>query len=163
MSGYISNLRKHIGHDTILCVGAGAYIYKDGKILLQKRKDDGTWADHGGAVELGEKVEDAARREILEETGLIANRLELLGVFSGKEMFHTYPNGDKVYLIVVSFLCEDFSGEIKMQEDEVTELRWFDMDDLPENVVPSVKIHMAYAAEVLRKRRVGKSEKNNKT
>lgn len=153
MSEYISHLRKQIGHDTILSVGAGVYIHNDGKILLQKRKDDGTWADHGGAVDLGEKVEDAARRELWEETGLIANKLELLGVFSGKEMFHTYPNGDKVYIIAVIFLCEDYSGEINMQASEVAEMQWFDIDELPADVKPSIKIHMDYCREVLRKRR----------
>jgi len=155
MSEYIHNLRKQIGHDTILTAGAGVCIHKDGKILLQKRKDDGTWSNHGGAVELGEKVEDAAKRELFEETGLIANKLELLGVFSGKEMFHTYPNGDKVYIVAVMFLCEDYGGEIKMQKDEVTELKWFDINHLPGNIVPSTQIRLDSCVDFLRKRNMG--------
>jgi len=71
-------------------------IHKNGKVLLQKRRDNGCWALHGGGVDAGESVEQAAARELFEETGLIANKLELLGVFSGEGMSHTYPNGDQV-------------------------------------------------------------------
>jgi 8-oxo-dGTP pyrophosphatase MutT (NUDIX family) len=91
---YIKNLREHIGHERLLLVGASVFVHQDGKLLLQKRKDNGCWGDHGGSCELGESIEETARRELLEETGLIAKKLELLGVFSGKELFYTYPNGD---------------------------------------------------------------------
>ena len=105
MNEYIKNMRKYIGHDRMLIVGAGVVIHKDGKLLLQQRKDSGCWALHGGAVELGEVVEDAAKRELFEETGLVAHSLELIGVFSGKELFYTYPNGDMVAIISISYLC----------------------------------------------------------
>lgn len=49
---------------------------------MQQRQDDGTWSYPGGRVEIDETVEDAARREVLEESGLIVGKLELLGVFS---------------------------------------------------------------------------------
>lgn len=68
-----------------------------GEILMQQRQDDGTWSYPGGRVEIDETVEDAARREVLEESGLIVGKLELLGVFSGKELNHVYPNGNEVW------------------------------------------------------------------
>ena len=40
----------------------------------------------GGSVNINEVVEEAAKRELLEETGIVANALELFGVFSGKEL-----------------------------------------------------------------------------
>jgi ADP-ribose pyrophosphatase YjhB (NUDIX family) len=54
-------IRKKIGHDRLIAVGAGVFVYKDGKVLLQKRKDNLCWALHGGVVEMGEGVEEAAK------------------------------------------------------------------------------------------------------
>ena len=71
MPDYIKNIRKKVGHDRIIIVGAGVLIYKDNMVLLQKRKDDLSWSTHGGSVDLGENVEDAARRELKEERGKI--------------------------------------------------------------------------------------------
>lgn len=129
--GYIMDLRKVVGHRKLLMPGAGVFPIRDGRVLLQRRKDNGLWADHGGAVELSEKVEDAARREMLEETGLIAGELTLLGIYSGPEMDNVYPNGDEVSIIGIFYTCEDFTGTVKLQAEEVTELQWFPLDGLP--------------------------------
>ncbi|TDF89425.1 NUDIX hydrolase [Paenibacillus piri] len=134
--GYIQNIRKKIGHDRLIAVGAGVFVYKDGKVLLQKRKDNLCWALHGGGVEMGEGVEDAAKRELFEETGLVANKLELLGIFSGDDRMYTYPNGDEVYLIGIIYVCNDFSGELLSETDETLELKWFDIDNLPQEISP---------------------------
>ncbi|MPN10609.1 RNA pyrophosphohydrolase [bioreactor metagenome] len=121
-----------------LC-GASVIIYKDNKVLLQQRKDNKCWGYHGGSVEMGEKVEDAARRELLEETGLIANRLELYGVFSGSEQYHMYPDGNEAYIIDIVYLCNDFMGDVHIQESEVLQLKWFDFDKIPEKLSPPIK------------------------
>jgi mutator protein MutT len=139
MTEYIKSMRKHIGHERLMIVGASVIIHQNGKLLLQKRKDNGCWGYHGGCVELGETVEDAAKRELFEETGLAANSMELLGVFSGKELFYTYPNGDMVSIIDVVYLCEDFSGEMITSTNETADLRWFRLDDLPDNISTPVK------------------------
>ena len=83
--------------------------------MVQKRADNHLWGYAGGSVELDEKVEDAAKRELFEETGLIANSLELFGVFSGKELHYIYPNGDEVSNIDVVYVCRDYCGELKRQ------------------------------------------------
>ncbi|QHT60824.1 NUDIX hydrolase [Paenibacillus lycopersici] len=133
---YIQNIRKKIGHDRLIAVGAGVIIYKDGKVLLQKRKDNLCWALHGGIVEIGEEVEAAAKRELFEETGLAANKLELLGVFSGDDRMYTYPNGDEVYLIGIVYVCNDFSGELVTETDETVALKWFEYDKIPKEISP---------------------------
>ena len=150
MTDYMKFLRKHVGSERVILAGASVFIHKDGKLLLQKRRDNGCWADHGGCCEIGETVEETAKRELFEETGLVANSLELFGVFSGKELFYTYPNGDKVAYVIIAYLCNDFSGELNADPDEVTELRWFGLDELPENIAPSVMPVLKKCVEVLK-------------
>ena len=118
--------------------GASVILYKENKVLLQQRKDNQCWGYHGGRVELGEFVEEAAKRELLEETGLTANALDLFGVFSGPELHHVYPDGNEVYIIDTVYLCNDFSGIPKFQEEECLDLQWFAYDCLPENLSPPI-------------------------
>ncbi|MEA4889919.1 MAG: NUDIX domain-containing protein [Clostridiaceae bacterium] len=142
---YVEELRKKIGHDEYIGVGAGVFIYENNRVLLQKRKDNLCWSMHAGGLELEETVENAAKRELLEETGIIAHRLELLGVFSGNGMRYTYPNGDKVSIVQIIYVCNDFSGNIRPEPDEITELAWFDIDNLPIKISPpDVKAFQAF-------------------
>lgn len=147
---YVQAMRARIGHERLLLVGAGVFVYRDDKVLLQKRRDSGCWADHGGCVELGERVEDAARRELREETGLIARGLTLLGVFSGEDMLHTYPNGDEASIVSILYVCDDFEGEPLPETDETLCLQWFDLDALPENISPPSRRPLAAFVEYVR-------------
>lgn len=139
MNSYIKTMRSMIGTKPLLICGASVIVIRDGYILLQKRKDNGCWGYHGGCLELGECLEDAAKRELCEETGLKANSMQLYGVFSGPELHYVYPNGDEVYVVDTVFLCDDFEGELIADIDEVSELRWFPFSSLPENLSPPVK------------------------
>ncbi len=152
MTGYVKTMREKIGHDRLILVGSGVFIVRDGRVLLQRRRDNGCWADHGGCLEIGETVEETARRELFEETGLTANRLELLGVFSGEDTMFTYPNGDEAYLVLTMWICEDFSGDPVADPDEVLELRWFNLDDLPENISLPVKKPLRALVEAMEAR-----------
>lgn len=135
MSDYILDLRKLVGHRPLLQAGASVLLEDAaGRILLQRRADDHKWGYHGGSVELDEDVEEAARRELLEETGLRARSLTLFGVFSGPAMHHVYPNGDVVSNIDHVYLCTDYEGELRPQPGEVEELCFFSWDALPEDL-----------------------------
>ncbi len=90
-------------------------------------------------MELDEEVEDAAKRELFEETRLTANSLELFGIFSGKDTHYIYPNGDEVSNVDIVYLCKDFSGTLKCQKNEVEELRFFGIDEIPENISQPVR------------------------
>lgn len=136
--GYIMDLRKIVGHRTLLQVGASVIVEDEqGRVLLQKRTDNHCWGYPGGSTE---RVEDAASRELLEETGLTANQLELFGVFSGPELHYVYPNGDEVSNIDVVFLCRDYTGTLNCQQEESEELRFFAPGQLPENLSPPIAI-----------------------
>ena len=93
----------------------------------------------GGSVEPDEIVENAAKRELFEETGLIAEEMELFGIYSGCELHYVYPNGDEVSNIDIVFLCKRFSGKLKCQMGEVDELRFFSVDEIPENISKPVR------------------------
>lgn len=135
--GYIFDLRKKIGHAPVFMPSACVLIVDpQNRILLQKRKDNGFWGYPGGALELGESLEECAKREVLEETGLTVTELSYFTHSSGEEMHYTYPNGDEVYIVETVFLCTKYTGELKVQESEAVEQRFFDLHSLPENISP---------------------------
>jgi len=136
----MATLRKIVGNAPLLQCGASVILINErGELLLQKRHDNSCCGFHGGGVELYEAVEDAACRELLEETGLTATSLELFGVFSSPELSYIYPNGDEVSNIDIVFLCHEYTGELKPQSDEVRELCFFATLDLPADISPPQK------------------------
>ena len=135
--GYIMELRKKIGTDPIIMVGACVLILnKKAQLLLQYRKDNKCWGLPGGAMELGESLEEVAVREMEEETGLIPTQLQLFRTFSGKEFYYKYPHGDEVYNVVTVFICKNYEGSIKFDETEASDIRFFDLTDLPVSISP---------------------------
>lgn len=152
MSEYIMDLRKLVGHRPLLQVGASVIVENEsGEVLLQKRADNHCWGYAGGSVELDEVVEEAAKRELLEETGLTALNLTLFGVFSGKDTHYIYPNGDEVSNVDIVYLCTSYTGQLRCQESEVEELCFFPADDLPENLSPPIRRPLLRWAESKRK------------
>ncbi len=89
-------------------------------------------------MELGESLEDTARREVKEETGLDVGTMNLFRVFSGKDMFYEYPNGDQVYNVMAVYIANDFAGEVNVDQTEHTEHQYFDLGDLPTMISPPI-------------------------
>jgi ADP-ribose pyrophosphatase YjhB (NUDIX family) len=138
MADYISYLRGMVGHSKVIMVAASALVFDEqGRLLLQQRADSGYWGIPGGFMELGEKVEDTARREVYEETGLRLGRLELFGIYSGAEREVTLKNGDQIAIVKFVFTCRDYSGEaVALDPNESRNVRFFPLDALPENLFP---------------------------
>ena len=128
---YIREMRKYIGHAPMLSVGATVVILKDDYILLNLRSDTHTWGIPGGAIELGETLEQTAARELKEETNLTAASFTLLHLFSGPDFYFKYPNGDELYSVVALFLAEGVAGDLKITDGESTELAYFRKEALP--------------------------------
>ncbi|MDZ4229735.1 MAG: NUDIX domain-containing protein, partial [Candidatus Veblenbacteria bacterium] len=128
-------------------------VLKQGQVLLGLRNSDptkadselkgeGSWTMPGGKIHHGESFEAAASRELTEETDLVGERFVVICVSSE----HNLVIG--VHFVTVGLLSEDFTGEPKaLEPEEITEWRWFPLNDLPENLFPpSRKIVNNYLA-----------------
>jgi len=145
---YIMDLRKFVGHATLLqCAGSVIIENERGEILLGRRTDNHMWGYAGGSIELGETVEDCARRELREEMGLEAEEMEFLCVNSGPEAHYVYPNGDEVDNVEIVYVCRKWRGDIRPQADEIESLRFFPIDALPEISPPIRPVIRAYLAK----------------
>ncbi|MGM8215433.1 NUDIX hydrolase [Bacillaceae bacterium W0354] len=135
--GYVEDLRKIVGHRPLIFVGAVCIILDEQhRILLQERKfPKGRWGVPGGLMELGESTEDVARREVKEETGLSIGELTLINVYSGPDHFIKAENGDEFYVVTVAYYTDDFEGTITVDFEESISFKFFDLDNLPEDMV----------------------------
>jgi 8-oxo-dGTP diphosphatase len=150
----IINMKElvHIMGDQKVGVGLGVMILKNNKILLGKRHEDpekassllngaGTWTMPGGKLHFGETFEEGAKRETMEETGIKLNKVDVICV-----------NNDVVetaHFITIGLFSNDFEGEPQVLEpDEITEWRWFDLNELPNPIYfPSAKVLENYKAK----------------
>ncbi|WP_204185556.1 NUDIX hydrolase [Mammaliicoccus sp. C-M14] len=138
---YISSLRDKVGHAPVILVGALVLIFnKDKQVLLQLRSDNESWGLPGGTMELGESFEEAATREVYEETNLEIQNLKFITNFSGKDYHMVYPNGDQAYTVTALFESEEYEGELSADIKETQNLKFFDIDKLPQNISPPVKM-----------------------
>lgn len=137
--GYIEELREVVGHRPLILVGAVVVITDElGRLLLEERRfPKGAWGLAGGLMELGESTEDAAKREVFEETGLVVNDLKLINVYSGPDHFVKAENGDEYFVVTTAYYAETHHGELAVDELESISFRFFYPDELPERIVKS--------------------------
>jgi 8-oxo-dGTP diphosphatase len=118
-------------------VGIGAVIVepdrtKNSRVLLVKRAHppiQGQWSIPGGVLEIGELVREAAIREAREETGLIVEPGDLLGVYD--RVLRDLERRVQYHYVLIDFLCRPVGGELQASTD-ATEVRWFTREELPE-------------------------------
>ena len=141
MTGYIAEMRKLVGHRTIMqCAASIMCVDEQGRLLLGRRTDNHLWGYSGGSMEIDEKAEDCARRELQEEMGLVADEIEFFCVNSGPETHYIYPNGDEVSNVEIIYLCRKYHGELRPQESEIEELRYFAPEEISiEMISPPIR------------------------
>ncbi len=122
--------------------GIGVVLFRDGKFLFGKRHDDlikadsalrgeGTWCIPGGKLDFRESFEEGAKREVLEETGIKINKIEVICVSNEENQY--------AHFITVGLFSDDFDGDPQVLEpDEITKWEWFSPDNLPSPIfIPS--------------------------
>ena len=139
MDDWVKNLRKKIGHDTVILPHAVTIVIDGKHVLVEERSDDGYIDFPGGTLDLGETIEECAIRELKEETGIIADSLELFKIYTGELTKYTYVNGDDMYGVDVVYLVRKFHGELKPQKDEVNKLVFVKLDDIKGKLSPRNK------------------------
>jgi ADP-ribose pyrophosphatase YjhB (NUDIX family) len=144
-SGLYDSLGRPLGKmPDALRPGSNTVLINDAhQVLLHKRSDNGAWALPGGAMEIGESIEECAVREMFEETGLHVKIKRLVGVYSDPKNYCIlrYPNGFAVHYLIVVYEVEQIGGELLIS-DESTELRYFDVDAMPEGLMPSSRMRV---------------------
>src|ERR1700686_2653353 len=120
-------------------VGVGAVIVDrhldhhrdENRVLLIRRGQSpllGEWSLPGGVLECGETLHEAVIREAREETGLVVETDEMLGVY---ERLIRYDGGRvRYHYVLIDFLCRPVSGNLNAGSD-AADVRWFTRDELP--------------------------------
>ena len=112
-------------------VGIGAVIIEGARVVLVKRAHpplQDQWSIPGGVLEVGELVSEAAVREAREETGLVVEPVELLGVYD--RVLRNAEQRVQYHYVLIDFLCRRVAGELAAASD-ATEVRYFTREELP--------------------------------
>lgn len=129
-------------------VGLGVMLLKDNKVLLGHRVTNGmdtggiyepdSWCLPGGKQEYDETIFEGAKREVKEETNLDIDDLVVFNAMDDMQ-----PNK---HFVTIQIIAREYSGELMVMEpNKQDEWRWFDLDNLPNNVYsPSKKFIDAY-------------------
>jgi ADP-ribose pyrophosphatase YjhB (NUDIX family) len=112
-------------------VGVGAVIVQDYRVLLIRRGQPpllGEWSLPGGVLECGETLRDGVVREACEETGLVVETGEMLGVY--ERVIRDAEGRVRYHYVLIDFLCRPLCGDLKAGSD-AADVRWFTGDELP--------------------------------
>ena len=132
ISAYLKNIRRRIGTELVLIPGVAAIIRDEaGRILFQRRAEDGLWSLPSGSIDPGETPAAAVIREVREETGLQVEPVAVVGVFGGLDYRMQYANGDVAEYTVVVFECRVLGGTLGGLDDETLELRYCSAAERP--------------------------------
>ncbi|AYF77930.1 NUDIX domain-containing protein [Nocardia yunnanensis] len=131
-----------------LVVAASAVVCDgDGRILLQRRADNGLWALPGGGMEMSDSLPGCAVREVKEETGLDIEITGLVGTYTDPRHVIAYSDGEVRRQFNVCFRAEVVGGELAIS-DESVELRFVAPDELDGlDIHPTQRLRLAHHLE----------------
>jgi 8-oxo-dGTP diphosphatase len=126
-------------------LGVGAVVVRaDAALLIRRGKEPlrGRWVVPGGTVELGETLEEAVAREVLEETGIVVRPLEVMKVFDAIERDGA---GVRFHYVVVDYRCAYVSGEARAGSDAEA-VAWVGEADLSSFDLPPLALELVRSA-----------------
>jgi 8-oxo-dGTP pyrophosphatase MutT (NUDIX family) len=131
--------------------GAVAVVFDgQGRILFQRRTDNGMWCLPGGSVEVGETAMECITWEVREETGYQVEVVRLIGIYSAPDNTTVhYPDGGVVAYVSLCFECRILGGAAALS-DETSEVAWFEPTRLPE---PLLSNHVIRIQDALARQR----------
>ncbi|MFB7461727.1 NUDIX domain-containing protein [Streptomyces sp. NPDC056188] len=125
--------------NSLVPAASAVVVDEAGRILLQRRRDNGMWALPGGAMNLGESLPDCVIRETREETGYEVAIVGIVGTYSNPRHVFAYDDGEVRQEFSVCFLARPVSGQVAVSA-ESTDVRWFSPDQVDElPMVPSIR------------------------
>jgi len=133
----------------ILPVVAAAIFNEHGEILLQRRKDVGSWCIISGHVEFGETVEQAIVREVMEEVNVVGRITRFIGIYSSP-LSQTYHYAHRSVQYITSYFEVKLLGRVDLSfsNEETAELRFFPVAELPKDLA---QINEHWLSDVLDK------------
>ncbi|MFF8013104.1 NUDIX domain-containing protein [Streptomyces sp. NPDC007929] len=109
-----------------LVPAASAVVVDDaGRILLQRRRDNGMWALPGGVMHIGESLPECAVRETREETGFEVEVIGIVGTYTNPRHVFAYDDGEVRQEFSICFLARPVAGQLAVSEESI-DVRWFD-------------------------------------
>lgn len=133
---YVRAVRAHVAHERIFYPWSGlAMRDEEGRLFLVRLRSGRQWHCPGGGMEIGETAAATAARELLEETGLVAEPGQLIGCFS--RLQRTFPNGDQIQAVAILQSGRLTGGALRPDStDEIDQAGWFEAGSLPPLVPP---------------------------
>ncbi|WP_412077074.1 NUDIX domain-containing protein [Streptomyces xanthophaeus] len=125
--------------NSLVPAASAVVVDEHGRVLLQRRADNGMWALPGGKMELGESIGDCAVRETFEETGITIEITGIVGTYTNPGHVFAYDDGEVRQEFSICLLARPTGGGLRTS-DESFEVAWFPpgvIDDLP--MVPSIR------------------------
>ncbi len=125
-------------------VRVACFVFKSEKMLLLKNKK-GTWGILGGHLEKGEQIEETVLREAKEEANL---KIRIIGC-TGMKNLDRHPS------FIIGFACEYVSGEIVLQEEEIDDYEWVELEEIKnfKQTFPELEEEARKALEMIRSKR----------
>lgn len=130
LSPYLAGLRKKVGSDLLLLPSVTVLVTDEARrVLLVRHSDKNVWVAPGGMVELDETPQQAAIREMREETGCAVELLRIAGVFGGPQFRVHYRNGDQVAYVMTVFEARIVGGTLQPDGVETLETGFFSFEE----------------------------------